>query len=338
MSILDNLQKNKYLREFEAMGLDESQMGVVKMGFDKGLTIDKIRIYAKPEFNGEQMCQILFSIEANLGLEQISFIANPKLKWYEMQIARTCYENKIPQNEMYELLRFASINGKSNQRVENYEKFLNNNGYFWADRSYENLASNICNALDLKMNTNDILKYINQNYHTSVSEVQIAIEHGLQPEQISYISDCPLHANTAIIARICFENDVPKEDVDFLLDLDNDELNTVRDLLIYGDISFNKYTNQKITLSKETTDNLSPKLTNLLNEILFTPNPDLDRIEDIIKKYEETISEEQIYQIDNNIEENMSLDDLIEKISTDNSNKGDKKIGNKEINADYYSL
>lgn len=56
------------------------------------------------KYNREEMEEIRLALELKLTPKQIIFIANPDLKWYEMELVRVCYEKGIPQNEIKELL------------------------------------------------------------------------------------------------------------------------------------------------------------------------------------------------------------------------------------------
>ena len=109
-------------------------------GLENGLTINEIKKYINPEYNERQRKQLRLLLEYNLTAdpklteEQINFVTNPNLEYYEMQLIKLCYQKFISQNEIERLLntRFDSLqikeicngleNGLSLEEIRTYAK------------------------------------------------------------------------------------------------------------------------------------------------------------------------------------------------------------------------
>ena len=76
-------------------GLDSGQMSAVANGIYRHLSDDQLKVFAKPEYNREQMYQIRRGLE-HLTAEQVMIYANVKYNEFQMQYFRLCLENKIP--------------------------------------------------------------------------------------------------------------------------------------------------------------------------------------------------------------------------------------------------
>ena len=76
-------------------GLDSGQMSAVANGIYRHLSDDQLKVFAKPEYNREQMYQIRRGLE-HLTTEQVMIYANVKYNEFQMQYFRLCLENKIP--------------------------------------------------------------------------------------------------------------------------------------------------------------------------------------------------------------------------------------------------
>lgn len=102
---------------------DIKQINEIKTGYEKGLTIEQISLYAKPEFDVHQMQQILMAIRSGhfesaylfakpefdskqmyqiwiglhngLSVSEVSTYANPRLDWTKMRNERTILEKRF---------------------------------------------------------------------------------------------------------------------------------------------------------------------------------------------------------------------------------------------------
>lgn len=78
-------------------GLDSGQMSAVANGIYRHLSDDQLKVFAKPEYNREQMYQIRRGL-GHLTTEQVMIYANVKYNEFQMRYFRLCLENKIPTN------------------------------------------------------------------------------------------------------------------------------------------------------------------------------------------------------------------------------------------------
>lgn len=68
---------------------NEYQMREIRCGFNEGLSIEQVSVYAKPEFTCVQMSEIESGFKKGLSIEQISMYAKPEFYDYQMnQICR----------------------------------------------------------------------------------------------------------------------------------------------------------------------------------------------------------------------------------------------------------
>lgn len=79
-----DFNKDNWQQEF-----NEDQLKMIKRGIEGGLTKEQINLYAVPEFDHDQMDEILIGIRNNkLSLEQIRLFADPKFDWQQMSTIR----------------------------------------------------------------------------------------------------------------------------------------------------------------------------------------------------------------------------------------------------------
>lgn len=102
---------------------DIKQLNEIKTGYEKGLTVEQISVYAKPEFDTHQMQQILMAIRNGLyesvhlfakpefdskqmyqiwvglynglSVSEVSTYTNPILDWTKMRSERTILEKRL---------------------------------------------------------------------------------------------------------------------------------------------------------------------------------------------------------------------------------------------------
>ena len=91
--------------EWKSKGLNALQLHQVKLGIEKGLTDDQIRIYADPKFDWFQMEQIRLGLEAGM---DVSIYAQPN----------------IPSEEMEHIRQKNEINAQYSQKVKQETKAL----------------------------------------------------------------------------------------------------------------------------------------------------------------------------------------------------------------------
>ena len=64
------------------------------MGFQDGLTIEQIKLYAKPKFNRSQMQEIREGFKSGLSKEQVQMYAKPKFDYEQMYEIRKGLEQR----------------------------------------------------------------------------------------------------------------------------------------------------------------------------------------------------------------------------------------------------
>lgn len=82
---------------------NEYQMRGIRRGFNEGLSIEQISVYAKPEFSCVQMSEIESGFKKGLSIEQISMYAKPEFYDYQMYQIRKGFEKglSIEQVDVY---------------------------------------------------------------------------------------------------------------------------------------------------------------------------------------------------------------------------------------------
>ena len=92
---------NDFIRKCKNSGrFNYHQMEEIRGGFAQGLTIDQVKVYAKPEFNSCQMDVIRRGFKMGLTMEEVKLYANPKFKWQQMWKIRDFIKenNNLPIN------------------------------------------------------------------------------------------------------------------------------------------------------------------------------------------------------------------------------------------------
>jgi len=65
------------------------QMKEIRLGFEQGLTIEQIQVYTDPDFDYEQMEEIRWGLKQDdFTIEQVKVYANPKFSWSQMRLIR----------------------------------------------------------------------------------------------------------------------------------------------------------------------------------------------------------------------------------------------------------
>lgn len=79
---------------------DFSQMKPIRLGLEAGFTTENINRYARSEFNGQQMMEICSGYVYGLSEEQISRYANPSLDAEQMSNIRWSYIAKLTKEQL----------------------------------------------------------------------------------------------------------------------------------------------------------------------------------------------------------------------------------------------
>ena len=189
--------------KFEAYQLKE-----ISKGLENGLTLDEVKIYANPKYGCSQMIELRELLEDNLVAEtkltqtQIDFIASADLEYYEMNFIRVCYQENI---------NFADIN-----------YFLHKNFNY---QNFNQFSLGLKNGLTI----DEIKTYANRNlYSEQMAQIRLGLEYNLTAEQkitqeqFEFMIDLQ-RTREMWLARVCFENNVPQNEIEELLIQDFDE-------------------------------------------------------------------------------------------------------------------
>lgn len=78
-------EQEEYLRKLELSGrFDKYQMREISDGFLHNLSMEQVKLYAKPEFNAMQMWHIREGFIEGLSPEEIKNYTNPTIKWLSL--------------------------------------------------------------------------------------------------------------------------------------------------------------------------------------------------------------------------------------------------------------
>lgn len=75
-------------------------MSEIESGFKKGLSIEQISMYAKPEFYDYQMNQICRGFKNGLSMEQVSVYAKPEFNSNQMKLIEDGFRNKLSMEQV----------------------------------------------------------------------------------------------------------------------------------------------------------------------------------------------------------------------------------------------
>ncbi len=85
----ENHLKPEQVRLYARPEFDEQQMLEIRRGLDKGLTATQIYLYADPRYNNRQMCQIRLALIQGLDEPQLSYLLDNTVTAHNMQTIRT---------------------------------------------------------------------------------------------------------------------------------------------------------------------------------------------------------------------------------------------------------
>ena len=113
-------EQEKFIQECEESGkFDDKQMNEIIWGFEHGLTMEQVKLYADPKFDWKQMEEIGKGFENGLTIEQTKFYADPKFKWNQMYPIRKDFENGLTIEEIKSKYKLASRKNKLNRIANN---------------------------------------------------------------------------------------------------------------------------------------------------------------------------------------------------------------------------
>ena len=99
----DLTEEEKFIQECKESGkFDEDQTWEIKAGFEDGLTMEQVKLYADTKFDGDQMYEIREGFENGLTMEQVKFYANPNFDEDQMLQIRWGFEDEMTIEEVKE--------------------------------------------------------------------------------------------------------------------------------------------------------------------------------------------------------------------------------------------
>lgn len=224
--------ENKYTLEdfnFITPEFNSEQLMQIMQGLKDGLTLNEVKIYAKPNFNHFQMKELRTLLKYNqtretkLTEEQINFAANAKLKKYEIELIRVCYEKNIEQKEIKNLLN----KNLNEYQIEEVILCLKNNPTidqikFIANPKLPHYEMNfVKNCYERKIPQNkieDTLKIIRKyNYNKcEINIIESSLIANLKMDEIKFIAKLN-DLSKMNLAQICFERNIPQNEINELL-------------------------------------------------------------------------------------------------------------------------
>ena len=128
-----NKAAEQFIQECKDCGkFDDYQMKQIYEGFENGLTIDKVKVYADleevkmydydPKFNADQMEEIRLGFQNRLKMEEVQIYAYPEFYWAQMAEIRKGLESKKLTIEQVKLYVNVLLSAKQMEKIrEDFE-------------------------------------------------------------------------------------------------------------------------------------------------------------------------------------------------------------------------
>ena len=101
--------QEKFIQECEESGkFNDYQMEEIIKGFENGLIMEQIKVYADPKFDWEQMKGIRKGFEYGLSMEQVKLYADPKLDRVQMDAIKEYLKIGFPIDKIKEKYNLAN--------------------------------------------------------------------------------------------------------------------------------------------------------------------------------------------------------------------------------------
>lgn len=82
------------------LGGASNQLEQIRLGFEHGLTMEQIEVYANPEFKWPQMREVREGFESGLALEQVGYYAKPEFTSLQMQEIRKGFAEGLSMEQV----------------------------------------------------------------------------------------------------------------------------------------------------------------------------------------------------------------------------------------------
>ena len=89
-------ENEEFIKQCEESGkFDDDQMRQIRRGFEDGLTLKKVKIYADPKYEWGQMMELEMALAAGRTMEQIKLSADPKFDYSQMWAIQEGFEGRF---------------------------------------------------------------------------------------------------------------------------------------------------------------------------------------------------------------------------------------------------
>lgn len=207
----------------------DSQIYQVKSGIRDGLSLEQIKVYAKPEFSSELMRDIEYSIKEGLDFRKIKLYAK---KEYEIHI---CHLNSIAKDLSIEILRkYLEMDLTIYDKVKRLE-FISKHPDINSERIDIICSSKFKDAwnsddhtevfweiLDEELSIDELKIILNPKFdENQINEVALGFKHGLTEEQVRLYADERFNFMRMQYFRLGLENNLHQNEIDFYVNIDN---------------------------------------------------------------------------------------------------------------------
>lgn len=200
---------------------NEYQMREIRCGFNEGLSIEQVSVYAKPEFTCVQMSEIESGFKKGLSIEQISMYAKPEFYDYQMNQICRGFKNGL---SMEQVSVYAKPEFNSNQMKLIEDGFRNKLSMeqvkAYAKPEFDpNQMWEIENGLDeYKLSIEQVGTYAKPEFDfNQMFEIRRGFINGLSMEQVGMYAKPELSANQIYAAMNGLRNGISTDKINDII-------------------------------------------------------------------------------------------------------------------------
>lgn len=200
---------------------NEYQMREIRCGFNEGLSIEQVSVYAKPEFTCVQMSEIESGFKKGLSIEQISMYAKPEFYDYQMNQICRGFKNGL---SMEQVSVYAKPEFNSNQMKLIEDGFRNKLSMeqvkAYAKPEFDpNQMWEIENGLDeYKLSIEQVGTYAKPELGVlQMEELKDALRSGLSMEQVGMYAKPELSTNQIYAAMNGLRNGISTDKINDII-------------------------------------------------------------------------------------------------------------------------
>lgn len=209
-----------------------SQIYQVKFGIRDGLSLEQIKVYAKPEFSVEAMQDISYSIKHGLDFRKIKLYAKKEYENYIRQLNLISKKLNIEVLRKYlemdltvydKVKRLVFISEHPNITSERIDIICSSEFKDAWDSDVHTVAFR--KILDEELSIDELKIILNPNFNMlQIDEVALGFKHGLTEEQVRLYADEKFNFNRIHYFRLGLENNLPQNEIDFYINIDRDSM------------------------------------------------------------------------------------------------------------------